>query len=56
MPLLCCHAVGFSSIPPQPRQFHANPAAERWFLTSLRETLIKIGAKMVSHGRHLMSR
>ena len=24
---------------------------ERWSLTSLRETLIKIGAKVVSHGR-----
>jgi hypothetical protein len=26
-------------------------AAEPWSLTSLREKLIKIGAKVVSHGR-----
>jgi hypothetical protein len=26
---------------------------ERWSLTSLREKLIKIGAKVVSHGRYL---
>jgi Transposase DDE domain group 1 len=28
-------------------------AAELWSLTSLREKLIKIGAKVVSHGRHV---
>jgi hypothetical protein len=28
-------------------------AAEPWSLTSLREKLIKIGAKVVSHGRHV---
>ena len=28
-------------------------AAERWSLTSLREKLIKIGAKVVSHGRYV---
>ena len=27
-------------------------AAEQWSLTSLREKLIKIGAKVVSHGRY----
>ena len=27
--------------------------AELWSLTSLREKLIKIGAKVVSHGRHV---
>ena len=27
--------------------------AEPWSLTSLREKLIKIGAKVVSHGRHV---
>ena len=27
-------------------------AAEPWSLTSLREKLIKIGAKVVSHGRY----
>jgi hypothetical protein len=26
---------------------------ERWSLTSLREKLIKIGAKVVSHGRYI---
>jgi Transposase DDE domain group 1 len=30
-------------------------AAEPWSLTSLREKLIKIGAKVVSHGRYVMS-
>jgi len=29
-------------------------AAERWCLTSLRDKLIKIGAKVVSHGRYVM--
>jgi Transposase DDE domain group 1 len=28
-------------------------AAERWSLASLRERLIKIGAKVVSHGRYV---
>jgi hypothetical protein len=28
--------------------------AEPWSLTSLREKLIKIGAKLVSHGRHVI--
>jgi hypothetical protein len=28
-------------------------AAELWSLTSLREKLIKIGAKLVSHGRYV---
>ena len=28
-------------------------AAEPWLLTSLREKLIKIGAKVVSHGRYV---
>jgi hypothetical protein len=28
-------------------------AAERWSLTSLREKLIKIGAKVTSHGRYI---
>jgi hypothetical protein len=28
-------------------------AAERWSLTSLREKLIKIAAKVVSHGRYV---
>ena len=27
--------------------------AERWSLTSLREKLIKIGAKVVNHGRYV---
>jgi hypothetical protein len=30
--------------------------AERWSLTSLREKLIKIGAKVVSHGRYVRGR
>jgi hypothetical protein len=30
-------------------------AAEPWSLTSLREKLIKIGAKVVSHGRYVSS-
>jgi hypothetical protein len=29
-------------------------AAEPWSLTSLREKLIKIGAKVVNHGRYVM--
>jgi hypothetical protein len=29
-------------------------AAEAWSLTSLREKLIKIGAKVVRHGRYVM--
>jgi DDE family transposase len=29
-------------------------SAEAWSLTSLREKLIKIGAKVVSHGRYVM--
>ena len=29
-------------------------AAEPWSLTSLREKLIKIGAKVVSHGRYVV--
>jgi hypothetical protein len=41
----------------QPRQLHADAsdakAAEPWSLTSLREKLIKIGAKVVSHGRYV---
>ena len=28
-------------------------AAEPWSLTSLREKLIKLGARVVSHGRHV---
>ena len=28
--------------------------AEPWLLTSLREKLIKIGAKVASHGRHVI--
>jgi hypothetical protein len=28
-------------------------AVERWSLTSLKEKLIKIGAKVVSHGRYV---
>jgi hypothetical protein len=28
-------------------------AAEPWSLTSLREKLIKVGAKVVSHGRYV---
>jgi hypothetical protein len=31
-------------------------AAKPWSLTSLRENLIKIGAKVVSHGRYVRSR
>ena len=48
----------FSSMPwLQPWQLHADlvmlKAAEPWSLTSLREKLIKIGAKVVSHGRYV---
>jgi hypothetical protein len=39
------------------RQFYAHAgdaeAVERWSLTSLREKLIKIGAKIVTHGRYV---
>jgi hypothetical protein len=34
----------------QPRQLHAEPCS----LTSLREKLIKIGAKVVSHSRYVI--
>ena len=41
----------------QPRQFHADAGdaqgAEPRSLTSLREKPIKIGARVVSHGRHV---
>jgi Transposase DDE domain group 1 len=41
----------------QPGQFYADAgdakAIEPWSLTSLREKLIKIGAKIVSHGRYV---
>ncbi len=41
----------------QSRRFHADAgdakAAEPWSLTSRREELIKIGAKVVSHGRYV---
>jgi len=41
----------------QPGQFHADASdaqsGESWSLTSLREKLIKIGAKVVSHGRYV---
>jgi hypothetical protein len=41
----------------QPRQLHANAGipktAEPWSLTSLCDKLIKIGAKVVSHGRYV---
>jgi hypothetical protein len=30
-----------------------SPTAEPWSLTSLREKLIKIGAKVISHGRYV---
>jgi len=60
MPFLRCQR-GSPSAPCaglQPRQLHANPSdaasAEPWSLTSLREKLIKIGAKVVSHGRYVM--
>jgi hypothetical protein len=45
------HALAYN-----PRQFHANAMpkpAKPWSLTSLREKLIKIGAKVVSHGRYI---
>ena len=35
------------------RTFAMPKAAEPWSLTSLREKLIKIGAKVVSHGRYV---
>jgi hypothetical protein len=41
----------------QPRQLHAHArdaqGVEPWSLTSLREKLIKIGAKVISHGRYV---
>ena len=41
----------------QSRQLHADagdpPATESWSLTRLREKLIKIGAKVISHGRYV---
>jgi hypothetical protein len=41
----------------QPGQLHAHPGsaeeAELWSPSSLREKLVKIGAKLVSHGRYV---
>ena len=41
----------------QSRQFHADVAlpeeVKHWSLTTLREKLVKIGAKVVSHGRYV---
>jgi len=41
----------------QPGQFHADlaptKAAESWSLTILGEKLIKVGAKVVNHGRYV---
>jgi hypothetical protein len=60
-----CHAAPSppTRCPPAPRaglrpgQLHAHAGdaeeAEPWSLTSLREKLIKIGAKVVSHGRYV---
>jgi hypothetical protein len=36
------------------RTLAMSKAAKPWSLTSLREKLIKIGAKMVSHGRYVL--
>jgi hypothetical protein len=35
------------------RMLALSKAAEAWLLTSLREKLIKIGAKVVGHGRYV---
>jgi hypothetical protein len=35
--------------------YNQRGAAEPWSLTSLRERLINIGAKVLRHGRHLVS-
>jgi hypothetical protein len=42
----------------QPRQFYAHAgvlpdAVEQWSLTTLKDKLIKIGAKVVRHGRYV---
>jgi hypothetical protein len=53
-----CSAPSAPCAGPQSRQLHADAddakAAESWSLTTLREKLIKIGAKVVSHGRYAM--
>ena len=59
MPNLCrqCRPPPAPRAGLQPWQLHADAgdakAAEPWSLTSLREKLIKIGAKVVSHGRYV---
>ncbi len=37
----------------QKRKFALLEAAEHWSLTTLREKLVKIGAKVVRHGRYV---
>lgn len=41
-----------------PLQLHTHPRAalgvEQWSLTTLREKLVKIGAKLVRHGRYVV--
>jgi hypothetical protein len=46
---LSCHTFAANAVR---LQLHAL-AAEPWSLTSLREKLIKIGAKVVRHGRYV---
>ena len=58
------HAIGLRPwIPKQPLEFYScateshpltrTSPCEDWSLTSLKEKLIKIGAKVVSHGRYV---
>jgi hypothetical protein len=41
---------------PVRRPLRIPKTAEAWSLTSLREKLIKIGARVVSHGRYVTSK
>ena len=47
MHALACNLGNFT------RTLEMSKTAEPWSLTSLREKLIKIGAKVVSHGRYV---
>jgi hypothetical protein len=50
---LAIQLMGWSGRAPSPPAVRLPKAAEPWSLTSLCEKLIKIGAKVVSHGRYV---
>ena len=48
------HRIGSTSIPRLARTLAMPEPIKNWSLTSLKEKLIKIGAKVVSHGRYVV--